>query len=162
MTGQLLPDPSDPVSGPFWEAARNRRLVVQRCLNCGRLRYPPLVGCPDCLSRSAAWTELRAQGTIWSYAVYHRSLHAAFDSDGPYTVAVVELDDGPRITARLAPPGAHAAVGARVVAGFEDVSDTVTLLRWHLADDGERAGGAERAADGERAADAEREDDHKS
>jgi uncharacterized protein len=147
VTGPLLPDPADPVSGPFWEAARNRRLVVQRCLNCGRLRYPPLVGCPDCLSRPAEWTELRPEGTIWSYAVYHRALHAAFDGDPPYTVAVVELDDGPRIAARLAPPGAEAAVGARVVAGFEDVSDTVTLLRWHLADDAERAGGAEREDD---------------
>jgi uncharacterized OB-fold protein len=133
MSGRrLLPDVSDPVSAPFWAGARDRRLVVQKCASCGALRYPPLPGCPECLGRDAEWTELRPTGTVWSYAVYHRALHPAFAGDVPYTVAVVELDDGPRITARMAAGAGRVAVGSRVTAEFEDVAPDVTQLTWRL------------------------------
>ena len=132
MTAPLLPDVADPVAGPFWAAAREGRIAVQRCLTCGLLRYPPLVGCPDCLGRTYEWQDLRPTGTVWSFAVYHRALHAAFAGQTPYTVAVVELDDGPRITGRVAGGGRPVVVGDRVRASFEAVTDEVTLIQWHL------------------------------
>jgi uncharacterized OB-fold protein len=129
---QLLPDVNDPTSAPFWAGARNRRIVMQKCSSCGALRYPPLAGCPECLSRDEAWVEIRQTGTIWSYAVYHRALHPAFADAIPYTVVVVELDDGPRITGRLVRHGRPARIGARVTAVFEDVTPDVTQVTWQL------------------------------
>jgi len=64
--------------------------------------------------------------------VYHRALHAAFTGQVPYTVAVVELDDGPRITARMVPGERPVAIGDRVRASFEAVTAEVRLIRWQL------------------------------
>jgi uncharacterized OB-fold protein len=133
MSVPLLPDLDDPIEGPFWAAAREHRLVVQRCLTCGALRFPLLVGCPDCLGRTFEWAPMVGSGTVWSWAVYHRVLNAAFGGQTPYTIAVVDLDEGPRVTARMAASSPPVAVGDRVVADFEDLTEDVTILRWHLA-----------------------------
>lgn len=124
----MLPDPDDRVAGPFWQAAREHRLVVQKCDNCGHLRWPPLSGCPDCLERSVAWVAVAGTGTIWSFAVYHRALHPAFRDDVPYIVAVIALDEGPLMTARYV--GAAPAVGDRVEVFFEDRADHITMPRF--------------------------------
>jgi uncharacterized protein len=129
----LLPDVTDPVSAPFWRGLRERVIVVQKCCACGAIRYPPLVGCPECLGREAEWVEVGPQGSVWSYAVYHRALQPAFADEIPYTVAVVELDGGPRITARMVRGIGPVAVGDRVAADFEEVSAEVTQLKWRFA-----------------------------
>lgn len=129
----LLPDVTDPVTAPFWRGLRERRILVQKCGACGALRYPPLAGCPECLGRDAEWIEVGRSGSVWSYAVYHRALQPTFADEIPYTVAVVELDDGPRITARMVRGGGPLVIGARVAAQFEDVSAEVTQLKWRLA-----------------------------
>jgi uncharacterized OB-fold protein len=126
----LLPDVDDPASAPFWAGLRRRAVVVQRCDACSHYRYPPLARCPECSGQEAQWVEVGPSGTVWSFAVYHRALHPSFAADVPYTVAVVELDDGPRITARMRRDAGPVAVGDRVAAHFEDVSDDVTLLTW--------------------------------
>ena len=128
----LLPDMADPVAAPFWQGLRQRRILVQRCGACGALRYPPLAGCPECLGRAAEWIEVGPAGSVWSYAVYHRALQPAFADEIPYTVAVVELDDGPRITARMVRGSGPVVVGARVAAQFEDVTADVTQLKWRI------------------------------
>ncbi len=129
---QLLPDVDDPVAAPFWSAAREGRLVVQRCDGCGALRWPPLVGCPDCRSREATWIVAATTGVVWSYATYHRALHRAFAADVPYSIAVVDVDGGPRITARVADPDDRLRVGAPVVVSFERITDEITIPRWTL------------------------------
>jgi uncharacterized OB-fold protein len=129
---QLLPDVDDPLAAPFWAATRAERLVVQRCDSCGAMRWPPLAGCPDCRSRAATWVDVATTGTVWSYAVYHRALHGAF-SDVPYTIAVVDIDNGPRMTARaVVGTSSGIEVGARVVAAFDQVADGVVLPRWEV------------------------------
>lgn len=131
-SGGLRPD-LDGGSAPFWAGLRRRVITVQKCGGCAAVRYPPLPGCPECLDREAEWIELAASGTVWSYAVYHRALQPAFADEVPYTVAVVELDDGPRVTARLTRGSAPITIGARVVAEFEDIDAELTQLRWRLA-----------------------------
>jgi uncharacterized OB-fold protein len=127
---RLLPDVDDPGSAPFWAGLRRHAVTVQACDDCGKLRYPPLPRCPECTSESTRWRDVPGTGTVWSFAVYHRALHAAFADDVPYTVAVVELDAGPRVTAGVSPGSPPVSVGVRVVADFPEVSDTVTLLTW--------------------------------
>ena len=129
----LLPDVTDPVAAPFWQGLRERVIRVQKCVRCGALRYPPLAGCPECLGSTAEWVEVGPAGAVWSYAVYHRALQPAFADEIPYTVAVVELDDGPRITARMVHGSDPVGVGTRVTAAFEDVTADVTQLKWRIA-----------------------------
>jgi uncharacterized protein len=134
----LIPDTADPVSGPFWAGARRGALCVQRCLSCEALRFPPLVGCPECLSRDTEWIDVPAVGSIWSYVVYHRAFQAALKDDVPYTVVVVELDAGPFITGRLAAEH-DVTIGARVSAEFVPVTADYTQIRWRLS--GGKSGG---------------------
>lgn len=141
-TGPLVPL-DDPVAGPFWQAARDGRLVVQRCGSCGALRWPPLAGCPDCRSRETTWAGVAPSGTIWSFVIYHRAFAAELTAEIPYTVVMVELDDGPYIVGRLVPGAGPPSVGDRVVAEFA-AKDGVPSVRWRVtADkDGDRNGKA--------------------
>jgi uncharacterized OB-fold protein len=78
------------------------------------------------------WREISGRGELWSYAVYHRAFHPGFADDLPYAVGAVQLDDGPRVVARLDAPLDRITVGARVHAVYDDVTPEVTLLRWAL------------------------------
>jgi uncharacterized protein len=127
-----LPDVSDPLTSPFWKATLSSRLVVQQCASCGYLRWPPGPVCPQCLSIAAAWTEIRPAGLLWSYATYHRSFDPALAADVPYSVGLIELDDGPRMYGRLLGDPDQLAVGGRVRAVYEAVSPDVRLVSWQL------------------------------
>jgi uncharacterized protein len=124
---------TDPLTAPFWDAARRGRLVIQRCATCGELRWPPLVGCPECRGRDATWDEVSPRGTIWSFVVYHRAFAAELKDEIPYTVVMVELDDGPYLLGRFTQAGRPAAVGDRVVAEFTE-TDGVPVVRWRAED----------------------------
>ena len=123
----------DPLAGPFFAAAGEGRLVVQRCNSCDALRWPPLVGCPECRSRDTSWVDVAPTGTIWSYVVYHRAFHPGFADELPYVVAIVENADGVRYTGRVVGRREDVAVGAKVRAVFADETPEFTLVKWELA-----------------------------
>jgi uncharacterized protein len=125
-----LPDLDDPRTAPFWAATAQHRLVVQKCAECGYLRWPPGPLCPECQAESAAWTEVRPSGSLWSIATYHRALDAAFAGDVPYTVALVELDDGPRMYGRISGDPDTLLLDAPVRAEFTEAAPGVTFVGW--------------------------------
>jgi hypothetical protein len=127
-----LPDVTDPLTAPHWAAAREQRLAVQRCTVCGALRWQPAVICPECLEPGGEWTDLAGTGTVWSYTVYHRAMNPAFADLVPYTVAMIELDEGIRMVGMLT-DGDDVAIGQQVRATFDAVTDDVTLVRWARA-----------------------------
>jgi hypothetical protein len=122
----------DPLTEPFFQAVREGRLVVQRCNACNALRWPPLSGCPDCRSRDSTWVEIAPTGTLWSFVVYHRAFQPELASQIPYTVAVIELDDGPYMFGRLIDGEKPPVVGERTVAEFIDAAG-VPSVRWRMA-----------------------------
>jgi uncharacterized OB-fold protein len=130
MTEALSPV-DDPLAGPFFQAAAEGRLVVQRCNSCGALRWPPLSGCPECRSRDTTWVDVAQSGTVWSFVVYHRAFQASLKDEIPYTVAMVQLDDGPYLVGRLAVGEKPAAVGDRVAAEFVELGGVPTV-RWRI------------------------------
>lgn len=89
-----LPAPDD-VSEFFWEGARKRRLLLQRCSSCSLLQYPPDVICINCQSPRLEPTEASGRGTLYSYTVVERAFHVGFVDALPYVVALIELDDQP-------------------------------------------------------------------
>jgi uncharacterized protein len=130
-----------PLAGPFWTAAGEGRLVIQQCESCGELRWPPLSGCPECLSRATSWVEVPPTGTIWSQVTYHRAFQAELKADIPYTVAMVALDDGPYLVGRVA-PDVTAAIGDRVTAEFAEVRGA-PQLRWRPVNEQAANGGSD-------------------
>lgn len=129
----------DEVSIGFWDAARERRLVVQRCDECRAFRHYPQLLCGDCGSESWAWTSVSGAGVVHSFTVTHRAFHPAWADCVPYVVATIELDEGVRLISDLpAADVADVAIGRRVEVFFEDITDDgdrvgVTLPRFRLA-----------------------------
>jgi uncharacterized protein len=99
VTERAFPVP-DAVSLPFWEGIAEGVLRVQRCGACGRYVFYPRAVCPYCASSKLDWVDASGRGRIHSYTVVHRA-PPEYRDEVPYVVALVELDEGVRMMARL-------------------------------------------------------------
>jgi uncharacterized protein len=107
-------------TAPFWEAQRNHELRLQRCSSCASFRFPVTPLCPECRSFDFEWTQCSGRGNVYSYTVVHHQTHPAFPT--PYTMLLIELEEGPRLIGRLrAKPDARIAIGAQVRVEWDDV-----------------------------------------
>ena len=122
-----LPRPTED-SAPYWEAAHKGELRMQRCGDCGHVRFPPAVLCARCLSEIHDWVKLSGRGTVFSWIVVHQSQHPAFNADTPYNVAIVELEEGPRLHSHIVGcANDDIRIGLPVEVVFKPVNDEVTL-----------------------------------
>jgi uncharacterized protein len=62
---------TDPATEPFWQAAKERRLVACKCADCGHFRLPPTPFCPSCQSQGVEWPELSGRAVVFSFSVVH-------------------------------------------------------------------------------------------
>ncbi len=125
-----LPEPSE-TTRPFWEGTRARQLRLQRCRDCRKHIFYPRTICPFCLSEHLEWVTATGKGKVYSYTVVRRAMHPAFREDVPYVLAIVELDEGPRLTTSIvgvAPE--EVRVDMPVRAAYDDVTPDVTLLKF--------------------------------
>jgi uncharacterized OB-fold protein len=129
--GRPLPWPN-PTTQPYFDAARRHRLVLQRCPRDGFFFYPRS-RCPSCLRSDWTWQQVSGNGRVHSFTVDRVGHVPALRKLAPYAVAIVELDEGPRMTARLVECDPDAVkVGMRVSVVFEDVEDA-TLVHFRPA-----------------------------
>jgi uncharacterized OB-fold protein len=116
---------------PFFEAARRRELVVQRCVQCGTQRFPAREICSTCLSRAAEWVKVSGEGEVFSYNVMHQVYHPGFADEVPYAVVMVKLKEGVKMHSNLVGVNVHdIRIGMPVTVVFEDISDEVTLPKF--------------------------------
>jgi len=98
-----MPDPPmpqpDALTAPFWEACRRGALEVSACADCGHLFLPPGPCCLRCWSTRLAPQEVSGHGCVFSFVVYRRTYHPGMPA--PYVVALVELDEGPRLISNI-------------------------------------------------------------
>jgi uncharacterized OB-fold protein len=112
----------------FWEALVRHELYLQRCRNCGTLRYYPRALCPACLSDSTEWQRVSGRGTVYTFTVTHQNQSAGFREALPYVLAIVELEEGVRLMTNVigcAPDAVRVGMPVEIV--FEDVTPEVTL-----------------------------------
>ena len=113
----------DADSAPYWAAAHDGRLVVQRCERCGAYQLYARDRCLACRG-PVAWVEASGRGTVYSFTVIRQNYSRPFRDWIPYVVALVDLEEGPRLMTNIvgcAPEDVH--VGLAVHATFEAVSD---------------------------------------
>jgi uncharacterized OB-fold protein len=116
---------------PFFAAAHDGRLAVQRCAACGAHRFPPRELCSSCLSTESTWVDVSGRGEVFSYNVMHQVYHPAFAAEVPYAVVVVKLAEGPKMISNLIDcPPSEIRIGMPVEVVFERLSDTVTLPKF--------------------------------
>jgi uncharacterized protein len=118
----------DVESAPYWAALREHRYSAQRCRACGAVYLYPRVLCPSCHAGDVEWVELGGGGEIYSFTVSRRASAPAFAELLPLVVALVTLDEGPRVMTNIVgTPPDEIRVGARVELEYLDVTDEVTL-----------------------------------
>jgi uncharacterized OB-fold protein len=120
----------------FWDAARERRLVAQRCAACGRFRHPPRPMCPHCRSLDHDVIKLTGRGTVYSYAVLHHPQNPMFDY--PVLAALVDLDEGIRLVSDLVSvdPGA-VRIGMPVEVRFAETAEDMAVPVFQPAQESE-------------------------
>ena len=125
-----------PESDFYWEKAQAHELWLRRCNACGRAYFYPRDICPHCFSRDVTWERASGRGTVHAFGIVHRGPTPAFRDHTPYVVALVDLEEGPRIPTNLVdvqPDPDHVRVGMAVEVTFEDVTDDVTLPKFRPA-----------------------------
>ncbi|WP_258052835.1 bifunctional MaoC family dehydratase N-terminal/OB-fold nucleic acid binding domain-containing protein [Streptomyces sp. Ru73] len=130
----------------FWAGVDERRLLIQRCAGCGRLRFPWLPGCNGCGGQDWDTVEACGDGTVFSYVVMHHPPFPAFDP--PYAVALIELAEGVRMVSDVvgvAPD--EVRVGMPVRLEFRQVDEELVLPVFRAAGEGTERGAAAGAAD---------------
>lgn len=129
MTRPLPPE--DAANRPFREGARRGVLMLQRCLDCGRHRYPAARYCAQCRGERSEWVETSGRGVVESWCSFHKAYWPAFEREIPYDVVQVRLEEGVRLFSNLVDGAPR--VGLRVRARFEPVTSEVTLVKFSPA-----------------------------
>lgn len=120
-----------PEERPYWDAAREGRLVLPKCGRCGRFWYPVGPVCPRCLGDRYDWAEVSGEGTVSSFVIYHKAWAPWLADRVPYAVVQVELAEGPRLTTNLLGVEPRSVrIGMPVQACFEQITEEVTLVQF--------------------------------
>jgi uncharacterized protein len=93
-----VPDEDD---AEWWSWLEQGRLMVVTCDSCGARWCRALPGCPYCGGEQVSLVETTGRGLVYSWVTVRRALDPAFVESVPYTVLVVELDEGGRVNGRL-------------------------------------------------------------
>lgn len=120
-----------PESKPYWEAAREGRLIVQQCNQCEENIFHPRFLCPYCFSQDLSWIESTGEGTVYTYSVLHYAASDAWEDAVPYVNAIIYLNEDIYMYTHLVNcDPSDVEVGMEVTVTFEDVTDEVTLPKF--------------------------------
>jgi len=125
-----LPIPNEDTK-PFWDGLKEHKLRIQKCSQCGQFRFPPRIICPYCMALESEWVEVEGRAAVYAFTVVHRAYTPAYESELPYVVAIVELEEGVRLVTNIVGcKPEQVAIGMRVQLSFEDVTPEFTLHRF--------------------------------
>ncbi len=123
MPGRLEPPVSE-TTEPFWDATRQRNLLVQTCTRCRRAIAYPREVCPFCAFTELEWREAAGTGTVYSFTVEHKTPSPVAGAEGPYAVGLIDLDEGARVMTNIVNcPVSSISVGLRVRVTWEALTD---------------------------------------
>ena len=128
MPKRPIPEPT-PETEEFWAGARRGELRIQRCNACGNAYFFPRPFCPLCSSNDVAWFTATGRGKLYSYVINHRPAYG-FQDYVPYVIAVVQLDEGPRMMTNIIgvdPTPENLPIDLPVEVTWEQQDDTITL-----------------------------------
>lgn len=130
----FLPEPTA-TSAHFWEAAHHGRLELQYCGACDNFQYYPRAICANCWNEDIQWRRCSGRASVYAFSICHIPLHPAFQADGPYVVAVVELEEGVRMTTNIIDCAlTDVQIGMDVDVAFEKVTEEKTLVKFRPAE----------------------------
>jgi hypothetical protein len=127
----------DEMSKPYWDACNEGRLVIQNCTACNNMQYPPEPTCYECGSKdNLGWREVSGRGKIHTYGVVYDCPIRMLQTDQPFNLAVISLEEDPEIMMYSHLPGTtveEVPVGAAVKVEFETTQATGQKVpEWRL------------------------------
>ena len=129
-----IPKPT-PETKPFWDAAKQHQLLIQRCDDCGQYYFYPRPLCPQCLSRHVQWVQVSGRGTLHTFVINHHPPRN-FPAAGPYIIGIVQLDEGPRLMTNIVgiePDPNRPRCDMPVEVVFDHITDDITLPKFRPA-----------------------------
>jgi uncharacterized OB-fold protein len=126
-----IPKPT-PETRPFWDAAKQHRLIIQACDACGTRYFYPRPLCPTCLSRRVRWIDASGRARLHTFVINHRPPRG-FPVPPPFVIGIVELEEGPRLMSHIVgvtpdPAVLRCELPLEVV--FEDLTAEITLPKF--------------------------------
>jgi uncharacterized OB-fold protein len=116
---------------PWWEAAQRHELYIQKCRDCGDLRFHPRALCTNCMSARTEWLRCSGRGKIYTFTVTYQNGSSGFRDSLPYVLAWVELEEGVKMLTNIVDcPPDQVKIDQRVEAVFDDVTPDVTLVKF--------------------------------
>ena len=123
--------PIHPWTQPFWQAAREGKLMIQQCTSCRRNIFYPRLSCPFCFSEKLGWVESSGKGKVYTYSVVQNNAPSAFMQDMPFVIAIVRLDEGVQMMTNIVgcdPAQVHCEMPVTIV--FEKLNDEIMLPKF--------------------------------
>ncbi len=128
-----IPAPDDR-SRPYFDGARDHRLMLQHCTSCAKWSFPVRERCPHCFAAALEWRQASGRGTLYTFAIAHQVMHPGFAASAPYNIAQVDLDEGVRMLSNVVGVGNQALqIGMKLEAVFEEQGDGVFLPKFQPA-----------------------------
>ena len=127
----------DDLTRPFWDAAKEHRLIIQRCQDCSHFNHPPRQVCDVCHGGELAFEQVSGRGTIYSFSVMYQPNVAGFGDELPYLNILIELEEQPQLFLVSHLPDSereHVQIGRNVEVYFENVDVELTLPKFRLLD----------------------------
>jgi hypothetical protein len=131
-SGKPLPEMTD-ATRPFWRAAREGQLLVQKCGGCGALNFFPKPWCIDCGSRKLEWTPVSGRGTVYSYTTATKVMmnFPGWKADLPVTLGIIDLEEGARMYGQIVQgDAATLKIGMKVRAVFEPLGEEAGIPKF--------------------------------
>jgi uncharacterized OB-fold protein len=132
---KLVPE-ATPETRPFWDGCRDGVLMLPWCRPCATAFFPPSLYCSRCLSDDVEWRVASGRGRLHTYVIAHRAA-PGFEDQGPYAIAIVELDEGPRLMSNIVGiPNTpdHLVLDMELLVTFESRGDGVQVPVFGPAD----------------------------
>lgn len=142
------------LSKVFYDGCKENKLLYQKCKDCGEVVFFPKELCSNCMSHNLEWVESRGKGKLHTFTVTYAGAPPAFTADGPYVLAIIEMDEGFRLMSNVVECDfAKLSCDMPVEVVFDPVTPEITLPKFRPVErearrkPGEQApGGAEASA----------------
>jgi len=135
MNVQAKPKPVPVISSwakPFWDAAKEGKLLYQRCKDCNTNVFYPRIACTNCFSDNLEWVESSGKGTVYTYTVVESNPPSAFIQDLPFVIAIIKLEEeGVQMLSNIVDCDPHEVeCDMPVEVVFEKLNDEITLPKF--------------------------------
>lgn len=121
----------DEITAPFYDGAREGRLMLQHCPSCNGWSFPARERCPHCFAAGLQWRQASGRGTLYTFAIMHQVMNPGFAGAVPYNVSQIDLEEGVRMISNVVGVANDAlTIGMKLEAFFEDVGDGVSVPKF--------------------------------